>query len=458
MPLGNASVLSAILGEECDSDLDTYGFIVWVLLVLSCFYLIAKLAAVWLQYAEVAACRLRLSHDLASALLALADTAPALACTLLGFALGAPELGLGGAVGAAFFDSLCVFGVCLTSTKRLVRMWWYPAARDVAFHMVAITALALVLEAEPPQWWQALFLVLTYAAYVLYAAFNERICKQLGLKPPKGLEKAYFGMEWLSVEVEQLEVAEEGPIWPVRPSRPARFHCLARDAEEVVMELVQLASFDASEVGRAFEGFHAEGEASVRGGALEVASALRRTCYVKGQLAAKAPGTLWACLVRWGAAVIALAVALLAMVYALLDGASRLSCVAGVAPAREKRGLSCLGFTVIAAGIRVPRMILSMSDAKCGSPERAAARAVQSSLCIVSLGIGLPWCMTGPRGKAEADPSCLDYLLLLAGAQLLQLFLVLAGELTVRAGGLLLVGYVGSMVYALVCFYQTLGT
>eukprot|EP00439_Symbiodinium_sp_Y106_P061700 s5974_g9.t1 len=37
------SLLSLVLGKGCDSNLDTYGFLAWVVLVLCCFYLVARL-------------------------------------------------------------------------------------------------------------------------------------------------------------------------------------------------------------------------------------------------------------------------------------------------------------------------------------------------------------------------------------------------------------------------------
>ncbi|CAE7676947.1 unnamed protein product, partial [Symbiodinium necroappetens] len=38
-----ASLLSLLLGKGCDSNLDTYGFLAWVVLVLCCFDLLARL-------------------------------------------------------------------------------------------------------------------------------------------------------------------------------------------------------------------------------------------------------------------------------------------------------------------------------------------------------------------------------------------------------------------------------
>ena len=84
--MGELSVLSAVLGESCQTDFDTQGgFVLWAALVLYTFYVLAGLCDGHLTgVLEKIVEKLRIPEDVAGAtFLAMSSSAPELFCSIV---------------------------------------------------------------------------------------------------------------------------------------------------------------------------------------------------------------------------------------------------------------------------------------------------------------------------------------------------------------------------------------
>lgn len=132
--------------------------------------------------------------------------------------------------------------------------------------------------------------------------------------------------------------------------------------------------------------------------------------------------------------------------YFMVDGAGRLGCVAGVPEV-------IMGMVVLAAGTSVPDMIASISVARDGHGDMAAANAVGSNTFDILLGLGLPWLIACWMGTEIHVPAAqiLESLVILSVCLVLYLVLIHFNgwKLKKWIGFCMLAAYAGSIIFVL---------
>ena len=120
---------------------------------------------------EVAVKRLRISADVAGALLlAAASSSPeVMAATVGTFFEGSNGVGTGTVVGSVVFNSFFITGGIALATPRAkaLSLRVLPVIRDGAFFAVAIISLTIVLADSKVMWYEALALVTLYGLYIV---------------------------------------------------------------------------------------------------------------------------------------------------------------------------------------------------------------------------------------------------------------------------------------------------
>jgi len=189
---GARSLLSEIYPTELFSkDARESGAI--LLHVMGLLYMFVGLAKVCDEFfvpaLEVIVEKLELDDDVAGAtFMAAGGSAPELATSLLGV-MSASAVGFGTIVGSAVFNVLFVIGMCALFSKELLKLTWWPLARDCSFYTIDLVVLYLFFRDKKIEWYEALILFLLYIGYVVFMKFNvqaERwVKKMLGTAPPK---------------------------------------------------------------------------------------------------------------------------------------------------------------------------------------------------------------------------------------------------------------------------------
>jgi len=184
--MGEASLWGLALGEQCNADGEVWGWVLYPLVMLYSFYVLARLCDGHLTTAlEFIVDRIQMSEDVAGAtFLAMASSAPELFTSIISTFVVVSPAGAGNIVGSALFNLLVIIGVVPIFAGGDLRIWWYPTARDTVFYSVAIIELGLVLMDSKVQWWEGLIMLLSYFTYVFYFTQNSKVCKAFGLVPP----------------------------------------------------------------------------------------------------------------------------------------------------------------------------------------------------------------------------------------------------------------------------------
>merc|ERR1712032_1358448 len=130
--------------------------------------------------------------------------------------------------------------------------------------------------------------------------------------------------------------------------------------------------------------------------------------------------------------------------YIMVDAANRFGCTINVPHV-------VMGQIVLAAGTSVPDMIASISVARDGFADMAAASAVGSNTFDILLGLGLPWLIRGLMGKEIDVPvdELVESIAILAGALCAYLIILHLNRwvLNRAIGGFMLAVYAASVFY-----------
>lgn len=495
------SVWCAILGDchQCSTNFDQYGgFVVYIFFVLYSFYVLAQLCDGHLTTClEIIVKKFGLSEDVAGAtFLAMASSAPELFHSIVAtFVLPSPS-GVGNIVGSALFNLLCIIGVLpLVSATGPLSIWWYPTMRDASFYALAIVEIYVVILDGRVVWWEALIMVLSYGLYVLYFVMNERIIKALGLKVPESEETEGGAADAEAQDEPKADVPEvfgrSSEILPTQakklPGPPSislsagnrcwdgilsslGFSCLKRQANTKA----NFASMSSPMPGPKAP----EQESNNLWEAIAAAAEKTQVCADQSpekQTDSVEPDsnswTSWLAQFRppvpepgmWlidylmpdPEKKIILSFSLCCVwiaiyTYVMVECAGRLGCFIGVPEV-------VMGLTILAAGTSVPDMIASMSVARDGHADMAAANAVGSNTFDIMLGLGMPWLVLCAFGKEIPVPTAQlsESIYILAGALAFYLIAIVFNKWVLnRAIGFSLLGiYVGSIIFAIVRNY-----
>lgn len=505
------SLLCTIAGEDCKADFDSYGgFLLWALLILYTFKVLADvcdghLTSVLERIVE----KLGVPEDVAGAtFLAMSSSAPELFHSVVStFVLVSPS-GLGNIVGSALFNLLCIIGVLpICSKEKCLRIWWYPTIRDACFYAVSICELYLVIMDGEVALWEALVMVFTYGLYVLYFFLNARILRYTGWAPPeKGSAKVVAssfvndGNDLTTAAMEDCTAPDSNMI-VVAPMKMVDFEdpCLLDDTvpdeggaalwektapsivrTSVVKEMPEKIEFIIQDMG------HVPSNPSKL--KAEIAPSEHPTCASTPRSEGKHEPTLQAaeepidkdaasegseegppgvCTrydpslmiidktmpnYDWSGLAFAIIVAWVAFfTYIMVDGANRFGCFMNIPHVP-------MGLIILAAGTSVPDMMASISVARDGKADMAAANAVGSNTFDILLGLGLPWLIRcGTTGENIEVPFAeLQESIAILAAALLSYVVILplnGWVLDKRIGGYMLTVYAFSIFFILYRHY-----
>lgn len=132
---------------------------------------------------------LGLSPDVAGAtFMAAGSSAPELASSFIGTFVSQSDVGLGTIIGSAVFNILIIIGSTAIVVGEPMQLDFKPLVRDNMFYIGSVILLICFVAADNKiDWYEALILLLYYAGYIVFMAFNQtvmrKVTKMLGQKP-----------------------------------------------------------------------------------------------------------------------------------------------------------------------------------------------------------------------------------------------------------------------------------
>ena len=162
--------------------------------ILGVMYMFAALAIVCDEFfvpaLEEMVTALEISNDVAGAtLMAAGGSAPELFTSMVGTFQGS-SVGFGTIVGSAVFNVLFVIGMCAVNSKDVLKLTWWPLARDCSYYVLSLLVLAVFFDGVAPLpasmvkpgepdsgiwWYEALILLTMYLGYVLLMKYNQKL-------------------------------------------------------------------------------------------------------------------------------------------------------------------------------------------------------------------------------------------------------------------------------------------
>jgi K+-dependent Na+/Ca+ exchanger-like protein len=160
-----------------------------ILYVLGVMYMFVALAIVCDEFFVPALEELMevtgVSDDVGGAtFMAAGGSAPELFTSLIG-TFGESSVGFGTIVGSAVFNVLFVIGMCAFFSKDLLKLTWWPLARDVSYYACGLIVLAIFFEDQTIELWEACVLFAGYWGYVFVMSKNAQLHAWF-TKPKKG--------------------------------------------------------------------------------------------------------------------------------------------------------------------------------------------------------------------------------------------------------------------------------
>jgi K+-dependent Na+/Ca+ exchanger-like protein len=374
------------------------GFLIWVVLILFIFYLIAQLCDGHLTRSlELIVAKFGISEDVAGAtFLAMAGSAPELFCSIIAVFYLESDSGIGNIVGSALFNLLVIIGVTPAFSEHVLDIWWFPTCRDAFWYGIAILELLLVLRDGFVDSLEAAAMVITYIAYILSMWQNVRIMKTFGIKPPEGYADDDEPLE-NSATAKVVPSPNEGPSDPSILSnqnggKDAEGGKPDEDVENGLAKPDAAVEAWGDSTAPSTTGAGPEQDAAPKDGGEQEQEGEEEEekpdplmCCVDRSIAPLSDGLpieetkdkallLFSVVCLW----------LLVFTYGMLDFAERVGCIIHVPKV-------VMGQIVLAAGTSVPDCMASIVVAKKGKGDMAVANAVGSNTFDILLGLGGPW-------------------------------------------------------------------
>lgn len=119
--------------------------------------------------------RLGVTEDVAGAtFMAAGGSAPELATSLIGTFVSTNDVGVGTIVGSAVFNVLFVIGMCAIFSKEVLKLTWWPLARDSSFYSIFLLVLVYAFYDKSISVYEAFALFICYIIYVTFMKYNQR--------------------------------------------------------------------------------------------------------------------------------------------------------------------------------------------------------------------------------------------------------------------------------------------
>lgn len=138
---------------------------------------------------------LGLSPDVAGAtFMAAGSSAPELASSFIGTFVSKSDVGLGTIIGSAVFNILIIIGSTAIVVGEPMQLDFKPLVRDNMFYIGSVILLiSFVAPDNKIDWFEALILLVYYAGYITFMAFNQAVMrwvsKKIGQKPESGAQR-----------------------------------------------------------------------------------------------------------------------------------------------------------------------------------------------------------------------------------------------------------------------------
>ncbi|KAK2919985.1 sodium/potassium/calcium exchanger 5 [Channa argus] len=153
------------------------GLVIYFMLI---FYMFLAVAIVcddyFLPSLEVISERLGLSQDVAGAtFMAAGSSAPELVTAFLGVFVTKGDIGVSTIVGSAIYNLLGICAACGLLVSMAGRLTCWPLFRDCLAYGISVAAVIGIMYDNKVYWYDAAFLLLVYAIYIVVLCFDLRI-------------------------------------------------------------------------------------------------------------------------------------------------------------------------------------------------------------------------------------------------------------------------------------------
>lgn len=392
---GGVSLLALLFGVltctrpfDCNQEFDSHvGIVLWCFLMLYTFKVQGTLCdAYFVPAIEQIVERLSLAPDVAGAtFLAAGSSAPELATSSITTFFIVSAGGLGTIVGSAIFNILVIVGLTgVIACKDLLRIWWYPLARDCTFYIVSIIELLIFVRDSKIEWWEAVLMVLTYVLYIVYMKMNPAVVKKLQLIKEDDVKEfsmedevangfADFSVQTPDGGLRKGGQAEEGPPLPAVYGVQH-----ASTSSTAVPPSQQSPQFDStfSQTDRDLRSWPVAAELSLSPGSR--CRRCRDPFDVLLEYTMPSPeGHYW---ILFFLSIFWICVASFVMV----DATARMGQILAIDDL-------VMGLIFLAAGTSIPDALGSIAVAKRGEGDMAVANALGSNVFDILMGLGLPW-------------------------------------------------------------------
>ncbi|KAI2798961.1 hypothetical protein RDWZM_006724 [Blomia tropicalis] len=151
-----------------------------ILHIIGLIYMFVALAIVcdefFIPALDVITEKFDISEDVAGAtFMAAGGSAPELFTSIIGVFISYDDVGIGTIVGSAVFNILFVLSMCAIFSKSVLELTWWPLFRDVSFYSLILITLVFCFKDSKIFWYEALILLIWYAAYVTFMKYNETL-------------------------------------------------------------------------------------------------------------------------------------------------------------------------------------------------------------------------------------------------------------------------------------------
>jgi len=172
------SIWFNVVGSDCITSFDHgIGIFVYIVLLLLCFYITAKICEEFLTVALEQICNAwLLNSDVSGAsILAFSSSAPEILLSFCTTFILESSGGTGCIAGAALFGLLFVVGISVVvNPNRCLEVTKKGIIRDVCSNCVCVGILIIITNDQKVQWYESLLLVVSYVLYILFIWYNQK--------------------------------------------------------------------------------------------------------------------------------------------------------------------------------------------------------------------------------------------------------------------------------------------
>eukprot|EP00747_Dinoflagellata_sp_TGD_P131763 gnl/TRDRNA2_/TRDRNA2_175012_c0_seq3.p1 gnl/TRDRNA2_/TRDRNA2_175012_c0~~gnl/TRDRNA2_/TRDRNA2_175012_c0_seq3.p1 ORF type:complete len:777 (-),score=152.28 gnl/TRDRNA2_/TRDRNA2_175012_c0_seq3:930-3260(-) len=150
------------------------------------------------------------------------------------------KVGFATIVGSAVFNVLFVIAVCALASTEVLKLTWWPLARDCTFYLIALFTVVLVFKGVTEnqiELWEAFLLLAEYLAYCTFMKFNGKVQDWVNAN----IVDKYFKSSSGEVESPEEQQSKRASVQLVDPEVNANFTKPSTFRKGIVQLLTQNA-------------------------------------------------------------------------------------------------------------------------------------------------------------------------------------------------------------------------